>query len=98
MVLYVIQNKKSCLWCFMWSETRRVVYGVVRVPKQGELFMVCYDISSGSFRFFIFSKSPLNGSFLGHIGLLRLRNSYAAGLRNSYAAGLQNSYAAGLRD
>ena len=42
MVLYVVQDEESCLWCCMLSKTRRVVYGVVRVQKRGELFMVFY--------------------------------------------------------
>ena len=40
------------------------------------------NISSAVSVFLIFYKSLLYGSFLGHIGLLRLRNSYAAGLRD----------------
>ena len=44
MILYMVQNEESCLWCCTWSDRRRVVYDIVHGPKRGELFMVLYMV------------------------------------------------------
>ena len=44
MILYMVQNEVSCLWCCTWSDRRRVVYGVVCGPRRGKLFIVLYMV------------------------------------------------------